>query len=516
MLQIKRALISVSDKSGIVEFARSLVKAGVTLLSTGGTYKHLTDAGLPVTPVDEVTGFPEILEGRVKSLHPRIHGGILARRDAAGDMEQLAEHGIEPIDMVVVNLYPFTETIQRPDVTLALAMENVDIGGPAMLRAAAKNHRHVVPVVNPERYSEISDALASGKGISPQLRLALAQEAFAHTAAYDAAIAAYLLEQQTEGALAFPSSLTLAFRKKQDLRYGENPHQKAALYSEVLPVRPSIVNGELLHGKELSFNNVNDATAALDIAREFTEPVAVAVKHTNPCGVGIGETLLEAYKKAYDADPTSIFGGIVACNRPIDGPTAEEMVKIFLEVIVAPDFTREALEILKTKPSLRLIRTGPFEQGGRTFDLKRVRGGVLVQESDEIPENPAEWRVVTKRAPSPRELQTLWFGWRVVKHVKSNAIVLVKDGQTIGIGAGQMNRILPTQMSISHAGERARGACLASDAFFPFPDVVQAAAEAGITAIVQPGGSKRDQESIDAADDAGIAMVFTGIRHFKH
>lgn len=514
-MRIERALISVSDKTGVVEFAQRLVRLGVSVLSTGGTYEHLKEAGVPVTQVSTVTGFPEILDGRVKTLHPKVHGGILARRSNPTDLAQLKEHGIGTIDMVVVNLYPFAQTVARPDVTMEAAMEQVDIGGPTMVRAAAKNHRDVIVIVNPERYALVAEALESQGDLAPAFRLELAREAFAHTSAYDAAIANFLLEQ-SDDPTRFPEQITLAFEKAADLRYGENPHQRAALYRDARAVHPSIVAADLLHGKPLSFNNINDASAAFDIAAEFTEPAAVAVKHTNPCGVAVGRNLYDAYSKAYSADPTSIFGGIVAFNETVDADVAEEMAKIFLEVIVAPDFTPEALAILTRKPSLRLLRTGSVAKPIGAWDLKRVRGGLLVQESDHLAEDPRSWQVVTDRAPSDEELQTLWFGWRVVKHVKSNAVLLARDGQTVGIGAGQMNRILPTRMSIAQAGEKARGACLASDAFFPFPDVVEACAEAGVTAIVQPGGSKRDQESIDTANAAGIAMLFTGVRHFKH
>lgn len=522
-MAIKTALISVSDKRGVVEFARSLHAAGVRILSTGGTARHLTEAGIPVVPVQDVTGFPEILGGRVKSLHPKIHGGILARRDNESDMAELQAHGIDTIDLVVVNLYPFRETIAKPGVTVAEAMENTDIGGPAMLRAAAKNHAHVTVVVNPDRYEQIAAIVARGEEVPAKLRRRLAAEAFGHTAVYDAAIAAYLRDQLVasgEEASPFPQELALSFEKIQDLRYGENPHQRAAFYRDaVVSVGASIPAAQLLHGKPLSFNNVNDAAAALDIAREFPEtPVAVAVKHTNPCGVGTGATLLEAYRRAYEADPTSIFGGIIALNREVDAETALEMSKTFLEVIIAPSFSTEALAILQQKPSLRLLAVGPLygANGQKQWDIKRVRGGLLVQEVDDIVEDPKRWRVVTETAPTDAEWEDLWFGWRVVKHVKSNAIVLVKSGMTVGVGAGQMNRILPTHMAIEQAGDRARGAVLASDAFFPFDDVVKAAAAAGIRAIVQPGGAKRDQDSIDAANAAGIAMVFTGIRHFKH
>lgn len=554
-MAIKTALISVSDKRGVVEFARALHEAGVRILSTGGTAQHLIDAGIPVVPVQDVTGFPEILGGRVKSLHPKIHGGILARRDLNSDMAELEAHGIDTIDLVAVNLYPFRETIAKSGVTVADAMENTDIGGPAMVRAAAKNHAHVTVVVNPDRYEQIAAIVARGDEVPAELRRRLAAEAFGHTAVYDAAIAAYLRDQlvasrggetvaaegeaaevgvggasadagvgveseAAEEASPFPQELSLPFEKIQDLRYGENPHQKAAFYRDAVSSGGASIPGALLlHGKPLSFNNVNDAAAALDIAREFSDsPVAVAVKHTNPCGVGTGGSLFEAYQRAYEADPISIFGGIVALNREVDAETAQEMSKTFLEVIIAPSFSDEALAILQQKPSLRLLAVGPLDAGSgqKQWDIKRVRGGLLVQEIDDIVEDPKQWRVVTETAPTDAELEDLWFGWRVVKHVKSNAIVLAKDGMTIGVGAGQMNRILPTRMAIEQAGDRAKGAILASDAFFPFDDVVKAAAAAGIRAIVQPGGAKRDQDSIDAANAAGIAMVFTGIRHFKH
>lgn len=513
-MRVKVALISVSDKSGVVEFARALVDMGVRILSTGGTARHLADAGIPVAAVQDVTGFPEMMEGRVKTLHPHIHGGILARRDVPGDMEDLARHGIEGIDLVAVNLYPFQQAVARPGVTLGEAMEQVDIGGPTMVRAAAKNHASVVVVVNPAHYQEIARELAATGDVADRERLAA--EAFAHTAEYDRAIADYFSRSQQAQQTPFPQRLDVAFTKVQDLRYGENPHQAAAFYRDADPEAPSIASAQLLHGKELSFNNVNDAAAALDIACEFDEPVAVAVKHTNPCGVGTGEGLVDAYRRAYDADPVSIFGGIVALNRTVEADVARLLAEIFLEVVIAPDYTEEALQILSQKPALRLLAVGPFAKSASGFDLKRVRGGLLVQERDLSAELPEIWRVVTKVRPPPEQLRDLYFGWRVVKHVKSNAVLLVRDRQTVGVGAGQMNRILPTRMSIEQAKERAKGSALASDAFFPFDDVVKAAAEAGVTAIVQPGGSKRDEDSIVAADAAGITMLFTGVRHFKH
>ncbi|HLT58812.1 MAG TPA: bifunctional phosphoribosylaminoimidazolecarboxamide formyltransferase/IMP cyclohydrolase [Limnochordales bacterium] len=532
----RRALISVSDKRGVVEFARGLVELGFEIVSTGGTAAALKDH-VPVTQVSAVTGFPEVLDGRVKTLHPAIHAGILARRDREDDMRTLQELAIAPFDVVAVNLYPFAETVSRPGCTFAEAMEQIDIGGPALVRAAAKNHPHVWVVVNPDRYGAVLAALAREGAAAEdgaRLRRVLAREAFAHTAAYDAAIASYLSEQLEEapgaaGAMGaaeaagaapptFPERWQATLVRAQALRYGENPHQAAAFYVEWPPPVGTIAAAQQLQGKELSFNNIHDAHAALELVREFDAPAVAAVKHANPCGLAVADTVADAFVRARDADPVSIFGGIVAANRPIDAAAARAMRELFLEVIIAPDFTAEAREVLAARPSLRLLRVQPWAPPQAHFDWKRVGGGLLVQEADWRPEGlvPDRERVVTRRAPTPAEWDQLEFAWKVVKHVKSNAIVLARDWVTVGIGAGQMSRIAAARLAIEQAGARAKGAVLASEAFFPFPDVVEAAARAGVTAIVQPGGSRRDADSIAAADAAGIAMVFTGRRHFRH
>jgi len=513
-VKIKRALISVSDKTGLVEFARRLSALGVEIVSTGGTAKTLREAGVPVIYISDVTGFPEILGGRVKTLHPNVHGGILALRTEE-HLNQLKEHQITPIDLVVVNLYPFRETIAKPGVTLADAIENIDIGGPTMVRAAAKNHACVGIVVNPQRYGQVLEALEKDGELTPSLRLELAREAFAHTAAYDTAIANYL--NGVIGTEDFRPEFNLSLVKAQDLRYGENPHQKAAFYRDPSVTGPCIANAEQLHGKELSYNNILDANSALELVREFSDPCAVIIKHNNPCGAAMAESLVTAYKKAFAADPVSAFGGIVACNRTVDADTAGEMSRIFLEAVVAPDFTAEALEILKKKANLRLLRTGDLTgQTSDVLEVRKVNGGLLVQEADRVVANPDELKVVTERRPSAAELKEMMFAMTVVKHVKSNAIVLAKDGQVIGVGAGQMNRVGAARIAFEQAGDKARGAVLASDAFFPFRDTVDEAARAGVTAIIQPGGSIRDEESIQACNEHGIAMVFTGLRHFKH
>ncbi len=517
----RRALLSVSDKTGIVEFAKGLCKLGFQILSTGGTARTLTEAGIEVTLVSEVTGFPEILDGRVKTLHPKIHGGLLARRDNQEHMNQLDKLGIEPIDLVAINLYPFKETIKKPGVTFEEAIENIDIGGPSMLRSAAKNHKDVLVVVDPKDYDFVLKELEEKNDLNETYRRKLALKVFEHTSNYDAIIADYLrnisvkeldeIEKES-----FPEELTLAYEKISDLRYGENPHQKAAFYGEINRGPHSIAGAKQLHGKELSFNNINDADAALALVKEFSEPAAVGVKHTNPCGVACEKNIYEAYLKAYSADPVSIFGGIVALNRPVDKATAEELVKIFLEIVIAPSFEPDALEVLKTKKNLRLLQVDLAGKDEKLWDMKKVSGGLLVQDSDIENFNEEELKVVTKRKPTQKEMQDLLFGWKVVKHVKSNAIVLAKDLTTVGIGAGQVNRIWPTQQSIRQATQSTEGSVLASDAFFPFSDVVKEAASAGITAIIQPGGSIRDEDSIKAADENDIAMVFTGMRHFRH
>lgn len=516
-MAISRALISVSDKTGIVEFAAGLAKAGIEIISTGGTKRLLEQNGVPVIGISEVTGFPEILDGRVKTLHPAVHSGLLAVRDNSEHQRQLQELNLGYIDMVVVNLYPFAETIAKPDVTYEDAIENIDIGGPTMLRSAAKNHAYVTVVVDAADYETVLAEIKQSGDTTLEMRKRLAAKVFRHTAAYDALIADYLTRQVGE---AFPEKYTVTYEKVQELRYGENPHQKAAFYRKPLAEAGNITTAEQLHGKELSYNNINDANAALQIVKEFQEPAMVAVKHMNPCGVGIGSTILEAYEKAYEADPVSIFGGIIAANREIDGETAKRMHEIFLEIVIAPSFTDEALEILTQKKNIRLLRLGDVftaEHAAASYhNITSIEGGMLVQDNDHLQLDPDSLQVVTERAPSEEELKQLSFGWKVVKHVKSNAIVLVKDNMTIGVGAGQMNRVGAAGIAINQAGEKARGSVLASDAFFPMSDTVELAAKAGITAIIQPGGSIKDQESIDAANKHGIAMVFTGVRHFKH
>ncbi|WP_445613416.1 bifunctional phosphoribosylaminoimidazolecarboxamide formyltransferase/IMP cyclohydrolase [Geobacillus sp. YF-1] len=512
-MAVKRALISVSNKEGLIPFAKQLAELGVEIISTGGTKRALEEAGVPVISISDVTGFPEILDGRVKTLHPAIHGGILAVRGDERHQAALAEHGIRPIDLVVVNLYPFQQTIAKPDVTLAEAIENIDIGGPTMVRAAAKNYADVAIVVDPADYRTVIEELKTTGSIQAKTRQKLAAKAFRHTAAYDAMIAEYLTNLTGEE---YPESLTVTYTKKQSLRYGENPHQSAAFYAKPLGAAFSMANAVQLHGKELSYNNINDANVAINLIREFQEPAVAAIKHMNPCGVGVGATLLEAFTKAYEADPVSIFGGIIAVNREVDKETAERMHDIFLEIVIAPSFSDEALAILTQKKNIRLLTLDFTAPDGKEKTLVSVNGGVLVQAADTYTLADAEWNVVTKREPTEEEREQLRFAWNVVKHVKSNAIVLAKNGMTVGVGAGQMNRVGAAKIAIEQAGEQAAGAVLASDAFFPMDDTVEAAAKAGITAIIQPGGSIRDADSIRKADEYGIAMVFTGVRHFKH
>ncbi|MFD2629555.1 bifunctional phosphoribosylaminoimidazolecarboxamide formyltransferase/IMP cyclohydrolase [Oceanobacillus kapialis] len=508
----KQALISVSDKTNITTFAKGLVEQGYDILSTGGTLKALKEAGIPAKAVDEVTGFPEILGGRVKTLHPFIHGGLLAKRSNPNHMSQLEENNIAPIDMVVVNLYPFKQTLQKEDVTGDEIIENIDIGGPTMLRAAAKNFADVAVVVNPSDYDTVLAGLRSGS-FGKEERKKLAAKVFQHTANYDAMIARYFSEETEE---AFPETYTVTYEKVQSLRYGENPHQQAAFYQNPLHKGWSLAAAKQLHGKELSFNNIQDANAALEILSEYKEPTAVAVKHMNPCGIGVSEDLSAAFTRAYEADPISIFGGIVACNREVDIATAQQLNEIFLEIVIAPGFTGEALEILTQKKNIRLLDL-PMQEGDSGYHkLTTVKGGLLVQDSDNGEVTREDITIPTKRQPTDKELTDLLFAWKAVKHVKSNAIVLAKDNQTVGVGAGQMNRIGSANIAIEQAGEKAKGAVLASDAFFPMPDTVEAAAKAGVTAIIQPGGSKRDQDSIDVCNEHGITMVYTGMRHFKH
>jgi len=545
-----RALLSVHDKTGLVEFAKGLVEAGFDLISSGGTARAIAEAGLPVTPVEQVTGFPEMLDGRVKTLHPAIHGGILARRDLPAHLAALEAQGIVPIDLVAVNLYPFQAVVNRDPTAFAEAIENIDIGGPSLVRAAAKNHEAVTVVTDPAQYGLVLEHFRRDGDVPPNIRRALALAAYRHTAYYDATIAAYLAgalgaggtdtgnagEEPGEGE--FPDRLVFAYEKAFDLRYGENPHQRAAFYRRPLrrdlaALGATLPGATQLQGKELSFNNIGDAEAALRCVEEFTEgPAAVAVKHANPCGVALAPDILTAYRLAFDSDPVSIFGGIVALNRPVAEDLAAELARIFLEVVIAPAFTAGAREILARKPDLRLLvlpvrgseasGTGslparrPAVDPLALLEARTVTGGLLVQTPDLSQVQPPVWKPVTARPPTAAELRDLYFAWRVVKHARSNAITVARVGQLLGVGAGQMNRVDSTRLAIGHAGERARGAVLASDAFFPFPDSIEVAAAAGITAIVQPGGSVRDAEAVKGADAAGIAMVVTGERHFRH
>lgn len=509
---MKRALISVSDKTGIVDFTRELISLGYEIISTGGTKRALLDAGLPVMGIEEVTEFPEMLDGRVKTLHPMIHGGLLFRRDLPEHGKQIEAHGIQPIDLVCVNLYPFQETIAKTGVTLDEAIENIDIGGPSMLRSAAKNYAAVTVLVDAADYGAVLTELREAGDTKRETREKLAAKVFRHTAAYDALIASYLTELSGE---AFPEKLTLTYNLQSEMRYGENPHQQAAFYAEPLADAASLAKAKQLHGKALSYNNIRDADAALKIVAEFEQPAAVAVKHMNPCGVGTGNSIEEAFQKAFEADETSIFGGIIALNREVNREAALKMSGIFLEIVIAPSFSKEALEILTKKKNIRLLEL-EISSGARYHDVTSVRGGLLVQDSDTLLEDSESYEVMTERAPTDEELEALLFQWKIVKHVKSNAIVVGNAKMTLGIGAGQMNRIGAAEIAFRQAGEKAAGAVLASDAFFPMDDTVEAAAKAGIRAIIQPGGSIKDQASIDMANKYGLAMIKTNIRHFKH
>ncbi|HJG23201.1 bifunctional phosphoribosylaminoimidazolecarboxamide formyltransferase/IMP cyclohydrolase [Enterococcus durans] len=509
-----RALISVSDKKGVIAFAEGLIENGIEIISTGGTKKVLDEAGIPTISIEEVTDFPEMMDGRVKTLHPKIHGGLLGRRDLSSHMKDMAASQITPIDFVCVNLYPFKETIMKSGVTEEEAIENIDIGGPSMLRSAAKNHQFVTAVVDPADYPVVLSELKEQGGTSLATRKKLAAKVFRHTAAYDALIAQYLTGQVAERE---PEKLTLTFDRKQDLRYGENSHQKAAFYETALPESYSIAQAQQLHGKELSFNNIRDADAALRIMREYQEPTVVALKHMNPCGIGSASTIFAAWNAAYEADPVSIFGGIIVLNREVDLPTAEAMHKLFLEIIIAPSFTPESLEVLKTKKNIRLLTVDfTVKESTYTEETVSVLGGLLVQDEDVAMEEKQDWQVVTDRKPTEEELAAMAFAWRAVKHVKSNAIVLANEHQTVGIGAGQMNRVGSVKIAIEQAGAKTKDAVLASDAYFPMDDSVEYAAKHGIKAIIQPGGSIKDQASIDMANKYGVAMVFTGVRHFRH
>jgi phosphoribosylaminoimidazolecarboxamide formyltransferase/IMP cyclohydrolase len=517
--RIQRALLSVTDKAGLADFARKLAGLNVELVSTGGTAKLLRDSGIAVKDISELTGFPEMLDGRVKTLHPKVHGGILHRREDPAHRSAIAEHGIQPIDMVVVNLYAFEKTAAKAGVAFEELIENIDIGGPSMIRSAAKNFHDVAIVTSPSDYNSIAEELGqSGGSLSLDTKWRLARKAFATTAAYDSAIASTLEQLSTNGnfhvqpsAEEFPPTLRLSFQKTLDLRYGENPHQKAAMYSDGSGV--GVANGHQLQGKELSYNNIVDLQAAWDLAQEFDEPVCAIIKHTNPCGTATGKTLAEAYKKALECDPVSAFGGVIGVNRPLDAAAAEEMHKLFLEVIAAPGFDDAAKAKFATKKNLRLVEVTDAKQ---KWVLKNVSGGILMQDADLRQLQESDLKVATRRAPTGEEKRALLFAWKVCKHVKSNAIVYARDGQTIGVGAGQMSRVDAAKIGAMRAQLPLKGTVAASDAFFPFPDGVEEIARAGSTAIIQPGGSQRDAEVIEAADRLGLAMLFTGIRHFRH
>ena len=514
-----KALISVSDKTGIVEFAKELENCGVEIISTGGTYKKLKENGVNAIEISELTGFPECLDGRVKTLHPKVHAGILAIRNNENHMNQLKELGIDTIDFVVVNLYPFKQTILKDGVSRQDAVENIDIGGPTMLRSAAKNYQDVAVITDPNDYTKVLEELKENGKVSLDTKFYLMQKVFEHTASYDAMICNYIKEERKDES--FPTELTLTYEKVQEMRYGENPHQKGALYKEIGKCEGSLTVAKQLNGKELSFNNINDTNGALELLKEFDEPTVVACKHGNPCGVGSSKDIYSAWKKAFNADKTSIFGGIVVVNREITVEIAKEMKEIFLEVIVAPSYEKEALELLQTKKNLRVLQLPNIEvkQPQGAYDIKKINGGIIVQSIDnKLLDN---YEVVTNRKPTDKELEDMLFTWKIVKYVKSNGIALGKDKQSIGIGPGQVNRIWATKQSVEHAEELiehgiTQGAVLASDAFFPFADCVEEAHKAGITAIIQPGGSIRDQESIDKCNEYGISMIFTGMRHFRH
>ncbi len=509
---MKRALISVSDKTGLQEFAKALIALDYEILSTGGTARALRKAGIPVLEVSDVTKFPEILDGRVKTLHPIIHAGILAR-NTEEHLNTLKEMDITPIDLVAINLYPFEETIAKDDVDLQTAIENIDIGGPTMVRAAAKNHERVTIVVDPSQYDDVIAALKSDEGITLEMRQRYAMRAFEMTARYDAAISQYLVSQFADSV--FEPSYSFGGQLKQTLRYGENPHQKAAFYVNSKKAG-TLAGAEQLGGKELSYNNIVDTDAAWQMVNEFTDrPACAIIKHTNPCGFAVGQSVLEAFTKAHEADPMSSYGGIIAFNRVLDKATAEEIIKTFFEAVIAPGYEDGVVDVLHKKEKLRILDTHACGQVTTPW-IETISGGFLVQERDIHHLDPASLKVVTETQPDPALLDDLVFAWNVVKHVKSNAIVVAKDGVSIGVGAGQMNRVGSCDIALKHAGDKAKGAVLASDAFFPFADNIEVAAKAGITAIIQPGGSIRDQEVIDACNKFGIAMVFTGVRHFKH
>jgi phosphoribosylaminoimidazolecarboxamide formyltransferase/IMP cyclohydrolase len=519
---IRRALLSVSDKTGLIDFARGLTDLGVELISTGGTRKALAAAGLAVRDIADVTGFPEILDGRVKTLHPRVHAGILAIRDKPQHTATLNEQAIAPIDLVVCNLYPFEATVARAGSTHEDIVENIDVGGPSMVRAAAKNYHDVAVITDPSQYAAVLEEMrANGGGTTLALRERLAAAAFARTAAYDQAISAYFAQRLKSETL--PPVLDMHLERRSALRYGENPHQRAAFYVEPGPLGACMAGAEILHGKELSFNNILDLDSALNLVRELSEPAAVVIKHNNPCGAAIGATLENAFRKAYEGDPLSAYGGVLGFNREVDEATATQITEPnrFVECVIAPGYSEAAFRLLTTRPtwkkSVRLLRTGPLEAARKgSLDYRRVDGGLLVQTRDASGDDFAAARVVTKRQPTPAEMADLRFAWLVCKHVKSNAIVLGKGGMLVGVGAGQMSRVDSVHLAVRKSGDRCRGSVLASDAFFPFRDNIDEAARAGVTALVQPGGSMRDADSIAACDEHSLAMVFTGVRHFRH
>jgi phosphoribosylaminoimidazolecarboxamide formyltransferase/IMP cyclohydrolase len=517
MAGVKRALISVSDKTGIVEMAKGLTALGAEILSTGGTAKTLREAGVAVTDVAAYTGSPEILDGRVKTLHPKIHGGLLGRRKDPKHVAEMQQHGIGPIDVVVVNLYPFEAAVAKPDCTFEHAIENIDIGGPSMLRSAAKNHEDVLVLVDPADYNRVLEALKGGS-VTRELRRELAAKVFQHTARYDSLIAGYLEKQVLAEPAKFPAILSLQYERAETLRYGENPHQQGAFYRELGSREPSVSRAKVLHGKAMSYNNYLDANSALELAKEFAETAAVIVKHNNPCGVALGASPIEAYVKARETDPVSAFGGVIAFNRPVDLATAKEITSTFVEVVVAPGYQDEALAELKRKKDLRLLDIGPLTLAVRDgLDLKKLVGGLIVQDRDlGVLADLRALKVPTKRKPTEDEYAACAFAWKVCKHVKSNAIVYARAGQTVGVGAGQMSRVDSVKLAGMKAVLPVKGCVMASDAFFPFRDGLDAAAQAGITAVIQPGGSIRDQEVVAAADEHQMAMILTGMRHFRH
>jgi len=515
-----RALISVSDKKGIVELAKKLDDLKVEIISTGGTAKKLRKNGIKVKDVSEITGFPECLDGRVKTLHPKVHGGLLASRNNKNHMDEISKLNIEPIDIVIVNLYPFKEKILKENVTREEAIENIDIGGPTMLRSAAKNYQSVSVVVDPNDYEILLKELEEKGKLSEKTNLYLASKVFQHTAHYDTLIFDYIKKENNDDI--FPKYLTLTYEKVQDMRYGENPHQNGSFYKEVSNNEGNLTKAQQLHGKALSFNNINDTNGALELIKEFDEPTVVGCKHSNPCGVGSGENIFEAYKKAYKADPVSIFGGIVVANRKIDEKVAEEISKIFIEIVLAPDYTSKALEILKKKKNIRLLKLKDLNKTSEnSYDLKKVSGGLLIQDKDNKLFENNQYQVVTDRKPTEKEIEDMVFAWKIVKYAKSNGIAIAKNKQSLGIGPGQVSRIWACKQAIEHAEEHLGreilvDSVMASDAFFPFADSIEAAKKSGIKAIIQPGGSIRDEKVIEACNEAGITMIFTGMRHFKH